>query len=200
MTGAAAVLDPPVSPTVDLAFAAGEADARLPLPCTSGESYEVTVIMVNAPSARAIHARMRYADEAEFSHDITHVVSEDATGGTLFASAQARGLPCVELVAEGADGRRSEPTVVCEAVGCAEGGKWSEGLGRDVEWWRREYGPTSCVAAPVVSEEDPAQGCACVGVTDAHGAQLGAATGLLVLLVLLRRPRMPIDLCPRKQR
>lgn len=185
-TGAPAALDRPASPTVFLAFAAGEPDERLPLPCTYEESYEVTVIMVSAPSARAIHARMRYADETGFSHAITHVVPEGATGATLFAWAQDRGLPCVEVVVEGADGSRTDPTVVCQAVGCVEGEEWSAAVGRSVEWWREEYGPGSCSA---VESAASARSCACVAMAQAHSAAVSVIAGLMVVLVFLRRPK-----------
>jgi hypothetical protein len=185
-TGAPAALDRPASPTVFLAFAAGEPDERIPLPCTYEESYEVTVIMVSAPSARSIHARMRYADETGFSHAITHVVPEGATGATLFAWAQDRGLPCVEVVVEGADGSRTDPTVVCQAVGCVEGEEWSAAVGRSVEWWREEYGPGSCSA---VESAASARSCACVAMAQARSAALSVIAGLMVVLVFLRRPK-----------
>lgn len=177
-TTAEASSDAPAPPVVELALAEVDGDAPWPFPCSVGEFQQVTVIFAQAPGAAALHARTRYVGERGFSRPNTHTIPPGASGDALFAWAGDRGLPCVEVVAEGPDGRLSGPTVVCEAIACAEGAAWAEGLGEGAAWWRQRYGAASC-----------AGGCACAAVRSepwAGGAMLG---GWVVLLGLRRRRR-----------
>lgn len=178
----------PENPVVELAFAEADGDAPWPFECSVGEFEQVTIIFVNAPGAAAVHARTRYAGEREFSRAMTHVMEPGATGDTLFAWAGQRGLPCVEVVAEGPDGGLSAPTVVCEAVGCLGGEAWTEGLGESAAWWRDRHGAESCRG---VDSATGGGGCACLAAGSERAAGGVVVGGWMVLLLLLggRRSR-----------
>lgn len=183
-------LPPPPSPTAELGFwALGE--GPLPFPCAAGEFDEATVVFAYPERTTALHLRSRYADEREFSRVITHVLRPGAAWESLFLWAIDRGVPCVELVAEGADGARSEPAVYCEPLRCAEGLDEYEGLAQGPDWWRRELGPGSCGGVRGASETE-GEGCACVAAGfEAGGAGFGLGASVVLLGWRQRRKQGP---------
>ena len=182
VTASSPEVEPPASPTAELAFAARDSEDPWPFVCSAGEFDEVTIIFANAPRAAGIHARTRYDDVLQFSLPITHVVEPGTSGATIFAWAVDRGLPCVELIAEGQGGALSAPTVVCEAMACAEGAGWDEGLKEDAAWWRARHGPASCDGVDTAVD-----GCTCMVVPEGDASGLGVIAGLIGVAALLRR-------------
>lgn len=182
-------LPPPPSPTAELGFWALGGGDPLPFPCAAGEFDEATVVFAYPERTTALHLRSRYADEREFSRPLTHVLRPGAAWESLFLWAIDRGVPCVELVAEGADGARSKPAVYCEPLGCGEGLDEYEGLALGPDWWRRELGPGSCGGVRGASETE-GEGCACVAVSaEAGGAGFGVGAWVVLVGWWRRRKR-----------
>lgn len=160
LTRSTGALDPPPAPTVEMGYWRARDGAPLPLPCSDAEFDEFTKLFVTAEHAAALHLRTRYADESSFSEPTARALRSGAGGDVIVVHSSGRGIPCVELIAEGPDGARSSPTMICEPVGCGEGPGWLAGLDRDIEWWRSRLGPGTCAGLGPVG--DAGAGCRCV--------------------------------------
>lgn len=208
-TGTSSASVVPAPPAGELGFYSSGAPPGAISSCSVERANEFAIVHFTAGDAVALHARARYPGAADFEGDRLLLLAPPLAAGPVTFWASDRGLPCVELVAEGAAGLRSAPVVVCDPVGCTRGDGAQSGLSRGAAWWRA-LGRQSCVGGadagladasdPIAADAGLADGGANDPLADAgspplteaetegcgcRSAARGASGGSLLSLVLL---------------
>ncbi len=140
-TGASQVA--PEAPRAELGFWRSGFAPWIVSSCSSERANEFAIVFPEAASnTTVIHARAAYGGSRSFEGERLFFPGSGNAGIVTFWASD-RGVPCVELVAEGPSGLRSPPTVLCEPIGCSLGSAESAQLNDGVDVWRR-LGPASC--------------------------------------------------------